>query len=288
MNLIKPILYSIIFVSLVVSSCKKKDNEEPEVITADTGYDFNDTVLTNAGWTKVFSEDFGTDYNQWNIWQGGAYNNEYQYYSATSLNISNGTLVITAKKESVTGATTNSDATQKAFDFTSGRIESKNSFSSNSTTPKIRFSARIKLPEGYGMWPAFWSYGDNWPTNGEIDALEAKGNLPYQYATNYFYGTTAGNDLVHNAEVSTVNSTTSLTDSWHVYEVIWEETKLTFLLDGKIVSTKTGTYIPSMFGKTQRIALNLAVGGAYFNNPAPSSIVTGTMYVDWVKAFSSL
>jgi beta-glucanase (GH16 family) len=275
MKLSQCLIYSTIILFFFLSGCKKKKSEEPVVETV---------------WTEIFTEDFDGDLTKWNIWQGGAYNNEYQYYSDSSsnLSISNGVLAISAIKDTVTGATTNSNSTPKNFNFTSGRIESKNYYSANSTSPKIRFSARIKLPAGYGMWPAFWSYGDNWPTNGEIDAMEAKGNLPYQYGTNYFYGTSPGVNLVSNTEQSTVTSTQSLTDSWHTYEVIWEQTKLTYMLDGVIVSTKTGTYIPSMFGKTQKITLNLAVGGDYFGNPPASSIVTGTMYVDWVKASSSL
>jgi beta-glucanase (GH16 family) len=259
-----------------MSGCKKKKIEEPKV----------DTTV----WTEIFTENFDSDLSMWNVWKGGAYNNEYQYYSDSiaNLNIMGGVLEIAAIKDTVSGATTNSNPTAKTFYFTSGRIESKTLYSANSNTPKIRFAARIKLPAGYGMWPAFWSYGNNWPTNGEIDAMEAKGNLPYQYGTNYFYGTSPGTDLVHNSEVSTVTSATSLTDSYHVYEVIWEQDKLTYLLDSVIVSTKTGPYIPSMFGKSQTITLNLAIGGDYFGNPAPSSIVTGTMYVDWVKAYSSL
>jgi beta-glucanase (GH16 family) len=277
MQLAKSLTLTIAVISLCVSSCKKKIAEEPETPAP--------TV-----WTEVFTEDFDTDLSQWNIWQGGAYNNEYQYYSNSSsnLSISGGILAITAIKETVTGATTNSNPTTKSFDFTSGRIESKTLYSAKSSTPKVKFSAMIKLPDGYGMWPAFWSYGANWPMNGEIDILEAKGNLPYQYSTNYFYGTVAGTDLVHNSDVSTYTSASSLTDSYHLYEVIWEQNSLTFLLDGVIVSTKTGTYIPSMFGKSQMITLDLAVGGDYFGNPLPSTIVTGTMYVDWVKAYTSL
>ena len=146
--------------------------------------------------------------------------------------------------------------------------------------------ARIKLPAGYGMWPAFWSYGDPWPTEGEIDILEARGQEPMKYETNYFYGTTANNNLVQNA-ASVITSSVSLQADWHVYELIWEQQSLTFMLDGQIVDVKTGSYVPSLFGKKEKIVLNLAVGGKFFTGLVASKIVPGTMQVDWVKVFSS-
>ncbi|MFM7839410.1 MAG: hypothetical protein ACKO6K_07560, partial [Chitinophagaceae bacterium] len=71
-----------------------------------------------------------------------------------------------------------------------------------------------------------------------------------------------------------------------VYELQWEQNKLITYFDGKLVNTKTGGSISSMFGKKQRITLNLAVGGNFFGgNFRPSQIVPGTLRVDWVKVF---
>ncbi|ABG58258.1 b-glycosidase, glycoside hydrolase family 16 protein [Cytophaga hutchinsonii ATCC 33406] len=279
---------------LLLNGCKKTTDTPAVSKAADTlNYDMNETAVINAGWNKVLEESFSTDLSNWNIWQSGAYNNEYQYYSnhPKNIHLENGILTITAIKETVTGNKEPYSDSQKTFDFTSARIESKTSISANTSTPKIRLSARIKLAPGYGMWPAFWSYGDAWPTNGEIDVMEAKGHLPFQYGTNYFYGATAGKSDVPWTSGVDYTGTKDLTLYWHVYEVIWEETKLTFMLDGKIIRTLTnaaspGNYIDEMFGKDQNIALNLAVGGDYFNNPSPSTIETGSMYVDWVRVFT--
>jgi beta-glucanase (GH16 family) len=283
-------------VAFLSTSCKKKD--DPATIAVDTmNYDMDEAAVINAGWTKTSEENFSGDLSKWNIWQGGAYNNEYQYYSNSSdnLNLKDGILTITALRKTVTGNQTPSNNTQKSFDFTSARLESKTTISANSTTPKVRFAARMKLAPGYGMWPAFWSYGAAWPTNGEIDVIEAKGHLPFQYGTNYFYGSTAGTSQVPNTSGLDLTTTKDLTKYWHVYEVIWEETKLTYMLNGKVIRTLTsanspGQYIDEMFGKQQNIALNLAVGGDYFRNPNlpdPADIETGSMYVDWVKVFTS-
>jgi beta-glucanase (GH16 family) len=297
-----PFIAVLVF-SIVVfnTSCKKQTNSTVSTLAQPVtealnntnvsaagicNFDLNETALTTAGYTKIFEDDFSTDLSKWNIWTGGAFNNELQYYQASNLQLVNGNLVITAKKETVTGPTTPYDATPKTFNYTSGRIETKTNYSASSANPKVRMVARIKLPSGYGMWSAFWSYGDPWPTQGEIDILEARGQEPFKYQTNYFYGRAANRNLVRN-QVGFITSNVSLTECYHVYEVIWAQNSLTFLFDGNVIETKSGSYVPNLFGKTERITLNLAVGGNFFTNLNTSQIQTGAMYVDWVKVFTS-
>jgi len=240
-----------------------------------------------SGWTPYWVEDFSTDLDQWNIWTGGAWNDELQFYQASNLSLTSGVLNITARREQVRGVTNPYDATLKSFEFTSGRIESDALFSAGTATPKVRFAARIKIASGFGMWPAFWSYGDPWPTQGEIDILEARGNLPYQYQTAYYYGKRSGVNLVRNSAI-VIQTATSLVDCWHVYEVEWTKSALTFYLDGQVVDVKTSRYVPSLYGKQQKITLNLAVGGVFFPGITPALVEIGTpMQVDWVKVFTA-
>jgi beta-glucanase (GH16 family) len=91
---------------------------------------------------------------------------------------------------------------------------------------------------------------------------------------------------VRNA-VGYVTTDVSLQSCYHVYELIWSQSSLQFYFDGQLVQTNTGGYVPNLFGKTERITLNLAVGGNFFSNLNPSNIQTGTLYVDWVKVFTS-
>ncbi|HEV7332588.1 MAG TPA: glycoside hydrolase family 16 protein [Flavisolibacter sp.] len=252
-------------------------------------YVFNEQELTSAGWIKTFEDDFTTDLSKWNIWYGGAFNNELQLYRESNLQIMDGCLVITAQKEpgGVKGPTSPFTTRQKTFQYTSGRIECKTNVSANTQTPKVRMVARIKLAPGYGMWGAYWSYGDPWPTQGEIDMVEARGQEPDRYQTNYFYGRTRNRNLVTNGE-GFIRTNGNLTTCYHVYEMIWEQNTLTSYLDGVQVEQKSGGYIPNLFGKTERITLNLAVGGDFFPNLDPSKIVAeGKMYVDYVKVFTS-
>ena len=299
MTTIKQTLSCLIFISILISGCKKNSNTgnvvNEEIATARPtpppapvhgicDYDISESVITAAGWTKTFGDDFSTNQNSWNTWYGGAFNNELQLYQASNLSVTNGNLVISARHETVTGPTTPFDATPKIFNYTSGRIESTTNFSASASSPVVRMMARIKLPAGYGMWPAFWSYGDPWPTQGEIDILEARGQEDLKYQTNYFYGKMANRNLVRGAE-GFVTTDVSLQTCYHVYEMIWSQNDLKFYFDGVLVKTNSGSYVPSLFGKTERITLNLAVGGNFFSNFNPALIQTGTMYVDWVKVF---
>src|SRR6186713_1331505 len=298
---IKQTLSLFIFFLLLLTGCKKNvdetetNNEEiatgkpmppPPPVHGVCDYDIDETAIIAAGWSKSFGESFSSSLDNWNTWYGGAFNNELQLYQANNLSVANGNLVISARKETVTGPTTPFDATPKTFNYTSGRIESTTNFSASASVPGVRMMARIKLPAGYGMWPAFWSYGDPWPTQGEIDILEARGQEDMKYQTNYFYGRTANRNLVRGAE-GFVTTDVSLQTCYHVYEMIWSQNELKFYFDGVLVKTNSGSYVQSLFGKTERITLNLAVGGLFFSNFNPALIQTGIMYVDWVKVFTS-
>jgi beta-glucanase (GH16 family) len=266
---------------------------------SDGDSDLMEASLVMAGWTKVFSDDFNTlDIAEWKIWESGAYNNELQLYQASSLQVINGVLQINAVVEPspVSGATSPGNPVLKNFDYTSGRIESIRTFSANAITPDLMISARMKLPAGYGLWPAFWTLGnDPWPTNGEIDIMEARvdalGVAPTQYQTNYFYGTAANVNLVSGAERWVPSPGVNLTTSYHDYAIKWSHHKLKFYFDGVLVDTKfrsdpSGVYIPDLFGKDQHITFNLAVGGDFIPGLVPANIQPGSMYVKWVKVFA--
>src|SRR2546430_11283996 len=134
-------------------------------------------------WTLVWSDEFGgsngsaPDSSKWTLETGGNGwgNNELEYYTNRSQNaqIQNGSLVITALKETYTGP----DGVTR--NYTSARMKTAGKFEQQYG----RFEARIKIPYGQGMWPAFWMLGNDigtvgWPTCGEIDIMEDIGQEP--------------------------------------------------------------------------------------------------------------
>lgn len=301
-TLFQYLLVSVILLSL--GSCKKNaslpDENVPTNVTDINpvlnpfiahiagDYTFNETTLTSNGWTKTFEDNFDSDLSQWDIWNGGGFQKEVQCYQAANLQITDGVLKISAKNETVTGPIKLNNDTVKSFDFTSGGIQSKATISANAETPKVRIVARIKIAKGYGLASAFWSFGDNWPQQGEIDYMEARGDDPTKYFTDYFYGPILNKSIVAVPDSYEENRTDGdLSTGFHVYEMEWTQNKLTVYLDDQLVQTKATAHVADLFGKTERITLNLAVGGLLYSTFSTADIEDGAMYVDYVKVFTS-
>ena len=251
-----------------------------------------ETLDPNREWNLVFEEEFETDLAQWNVWESGAFNNEIQFYRPEQLVIENGILTINVQRENIVGPNNPFDPTPKQFEYVSGRIESKTTFgpSNGNGETEYRFMAHIKMPPGNGTWPAFWSYGEPWPTKGEIDIIEARGNLPMEFSSNIFYGTQPGipitdnNNTVHEHEVDV-----DITADFHTYELIWTATNLEIYFDGELLHRYNASplnFIASLFGQKQQLVLNTAVGGFFFPNSSPTTFVdTSEMQVDWVRVY---
>ena len=161
--MLRQFLYCLLIISTFSLSCGDDDSGQDPVPASE--------------WNLVFEENFDSDFAQWNVWEGGAFNEEIQRYTGSQMSISSGLLTINAIRQANSGPTNPWDGSTKQFEYLSGRIESKMLFGPSAAEGEreYRFVARIKLPSGYGMWPAFWTYGDPWPTQGEIDILEARG-----------------------------------------------------------------------------------------------------------------
>ncbi len=236
-------------------------------------------------WNLVWEDDFNgssLDASNWSdqTGAGGWGNNELQYYTnlSTNLSVSGGTLQITAQEESYMGS-----------DYTSSRIRSINK--SDWTYGKME--ARIKLPEGQGIWPAFWmmptdsEYG-GWPASGEVDIMEFLG---HQTATSY--GTVHYGYVGDHQYMGTSYSlpTGIFPGSFHDFTIEWEAAAIRWYVDGNLYYTITpsnlGVY-PWVFDKDFHFILNLAVGGDWPGNPDPSTIFPQTMEVDYVRVYQLL
>jgi len=263
---------------------KPPTNPKTAVTTCD--YDFSETDFTNSGWTKIFDDEFTGDLSNWYAFTGGV-QNEQQCFEPANVQIVNGALQISAKQETVTGPATINSTTQKTFNYTSGSIVSNLTFSASSSAPKMRIVARIKVASGYGLVSIFDSYGINWPTNGQINFLQVEGNDTKEYETNYFFGNTPGQNIVNNSILFNP-ADQDLSTCWHVFMTEWTKTSLNYYLDGQLVEQKTaGGEVPSLFGKEENLALSLPIGGLYYDDFVPANIQTGTMYVDYIKVFTS-
>jgi len=240
-------------------------------------------------WELVWSDEFdepSINTSNWNhevnAWGGG--NNELQYYTARPENsfIRDGKLVIRAVRENFTGPEGNRQYTSARLntankaDFTYGRIE-----------------ARIKVPSGQGLWPAFWmlptdwEYG-GWAASGEIDIMEYRGDLPNTLFGTIHYGGPWPNNT-HTG--TTIQTDTDLSQDFHTYAVEWEEGVIRWYFDGELYQTQTEWHstaapFPAPFDRRFHILLNVAVGGNFLPNPPPDAdYFPQEMEVDWVRVY---
>ncbi|GAB3906905.1 glycoside hydrolase family 16 protein [Mucilaginibacter boryungensis] len=256
----------------------------PVTATTTCDYNFSDTTLTNHGWTKAFDDHFSGDLSNWYALTGGV-TNEVMCNEPANAKIVNGELQISAKKETVTGPVTVGSTAQQTFNYTSASITSNQVFSASTATPKLMIVARVKMASGYGLTSVFNSFGTNWPTNGQINFFQVGGNDTREYSTNYFYGTQPSqNTVVGGMQYNPVNS--DLSSCYHVFMTEWSQASLKYYIDGRLVETKTGD-VPQLFNKQQSLGLSLPVGGMFYNNFVPANIQVGTMYVSYIKVFTS-
>ena len=237
---------------------------------------------TYQGLNLVWSDEFsGKTINPlvWNYDIGGSGwgNNELEYYTNSSKNafVTNGYLVIEARKE-----------TYKTNNYTSARLLSKDKKSF--TYGRIDF--RAKLPKGQGIWPALWMLGSNistksWPACGEIDIMELLGHEPQKTYGTIHWGA-AGGPSTHIGGNYLLNSQT-FSDSFHVFSLLWETNKLSFLIDNipffsADKSQVNGDY---PFDKPFFFIMNVAVGGNWPGNPDTTTIFPQRMIVDYVRVF---
>lgn len=277
----------ILFIALFIMtmSCDNDSTEQPQ----EEEVDLPPVIL--GEWELAFEDDFDGDLSQWDLWTGGAFNEEIQLYRPEQLSIDNSILSINVQREQATGPTNPFDSTPRDYEFVSGRLESSESFGPTliNGSREVRIMASLKLPLGNGMWPAFWTFGDPWPTQGEIDILEARGSTPVEFQSNLFYGPTANNNInFNNAIIYDIGE--DLTSEFHTYEMIWTADLIQILFDGEILHTYTANTqnnIANMLNKKQKIVLNTAVGGVFFTDRNPSNYTdSAVMEVDWVRAYT--
>ena len=241
----------------------------------------------------IFEDNFDGNLSKWTAWHSGAFNQELQFYRPNNARTKNDFLYLKSERTTVTGRSNPFDETIKSFDFASGRIESIQEFGPEPKTAqeRVRFSARLRLVSGHGLWPAWWSYNDPWPTKGEIDILEATGDSPFEFKSNFHYGRNVNQvetDPVFNDFHYT--HTEDLSECFHLYELEWSRDEFVIKFDGKVVKSydvETYEFVDDFFNKKHRLTLNLAVGGWFIDNLNISEIPDEAyLVVDWVRVYT--
>jgi beta-glucanase (GH16 family) len=243
-------------------------------------------------WSLVWSDEFdgpngsAVDSSKWSFDIGGNGwgNNELETYTSRTANADRegGFLAIKAVQETFTGP----DNIPR--NYTSARLLSKNKFSQ----AYGRFEARLKVPFGQGLWPAFWMLGDNidsahWPNCGEIDIMENIGKEP-----SIVHGTFHGPGYSGGAGITaayTLPAGRKFSDDFHTFAVEWEPGVVRFYVDGLLYKTRTPADLPAgtswVFDHPFFIILNVAVGGGFPGNPDATTVFPQQMLVDYVRVY---
>lgn len=247
-------------------------------------------AVGGLSWSDEFDGAAGSAPNaaKWGHEVGGSGNgnNELQYYTNSTDNAAldgQGHLVITARQGNPGGYSCWYGSCQ----YTSARLNTANTF----TQAYGRFEARIKIPRGQGIWPAFWMLGNDigsvgWPNSGEIDAMENIGSEPSTvHGSMHGPGYSGGNPLTGSY---TLPNGQAFADDFHTFSVEWAPDSVTFFVDGQQyerhtpADTNGNTWV---FNHPFFIILNVAVGGNWPGSPNASTQFPQQMVVDYVRAY---
>lgn len=244
-------------------------------------------AAAETGWRLVWADEFeapdgsSVDPAKWgfDLGGGGWGNGELEYYTDRPENVRHerGRLVIEARKEIY----------EEWWEYTSGRILTKGRFAHQYG----RFEARIKVPYGQGIWPAFWLLGEDietagWPRCGEIDIMENIGREP-----SMIHGTMHGPGYSGSGGIGAPYCLPQgrAADDFHVYAVEWEPEAIRWYFDDELYQTRTVADLRQkenwVFNHPFFIILNVAVGGYWPGKPDETTVFPQRMEVDYVRVY---
>lgn len=227
--------------------------------------------------TGPYVEDFTGSAGQlptsgsWNIRTGTGWDPGVENYQTSNVALDgNGNLVL--------------KATKSGTSYASGWVDTKNKVSFGYGT----ITARVKVPAGQGLWPAFWLKGANedtvpWPKSGEIDVFELPSTTTTIYNT--LHGPITGSTGTQQAQI--ISTVPDLSADYHNYWVTRLPNSITFGVDDQTLGTLTPDSLSPgsqwVYNQPQQLLLNLAVGGGWAGAPNSSTPFPATMTVDWVR-----
>jgi beta-glucanase (GH16 family) len=232
----------------------------------------------SGAWNLVWQDEFdGTALGPAWVADTGGHgwgNNEKQYYRAENARVEDGCLVIEARRERY-----------GTREFTSARIKTQ----WRQAWRYGRIEARVKVPRGQGIWPAFWALGDDmptagWPQAGEIDIVEVIGRQPRRaYGTIHGPGYSGGKGISGWFDAADGE----LADRFRVYAVEWEPQEIRWYLDDTLYKTVKASEVPGkwVFDHPFFLLLNVAVGGNWPGDPDATTVLPQTMLVDYVRVY---
>ncbi|MET7739323.1 family 16 glycosylhydrolase [Streptomyces sp. NPDC005385] len=280
-RLLRRCLFAALSAALVASASAVAAPAHAGPAAAAAAVTFQDTFDGAAG--------SAVDSSKWQIETGdNVSNHERQYYTSGNKNAAldgQGHLVITARKENPS----NYQCWYGTCQYTSARLNTSGKF----TSTYGHVEARMKIPRGQGMWPAFWMLGSDigqvgWPNSGEIDVME---NVGFEPST--VHGTIHGPGYSGSAGIGagySLPNGQAFADAFHTFAVDWAPNSISWSVDGTVYQRRTPADLGGntwVFNKPFFLILNLAVGGYWPGDPDGSTAFPQQLVVDEVKVTTS-
>ena len=251
----------IFFVSASIKNCEA----QPPTVS---GYqlnwfdNFNGVFLNQGLWSPQFNLN--------------PTNNSLHAYLPENVSVADGNMVILSE-----------DQPFGSFAYRSGQVISTMAHRFG------RFEVRGKLPTTQGMWPAIWLLPDApWPSQGEIDIMENRGNEPFLTSSAFHWGTNPPffHDFVYNEfQISANDQQVNFHDSFHVYAAEWDPEQIRFYVDGvhhyTVRNTSVGNFLTNAQTSPMRLIINTAIGGNFLPNPNASTQWPQRFEVDYVYVY---
>ncbi len=262
-----------------------------------------DTYSPGAGWTLTWSDEFNDGFFDTNTWTRQEMlnppNDEWeQYYNSSDHAYEeDGSMIIKATWDGIAHGDNHYD---------SGRIISnpggQNGYSGSDGKTFLygKIAARVQLPYGKGIWPAFWTLGDNimetggnvdWPYCGEIDILEGG----FTDAPNYGQGTVSGTlhsygpggKELRGGYIHTLPAGELLAEKFHVFEIEWSPSQIAWSVDGVLMGKRDLNEHDDEFRLDQYVIFNIAVSGWFTDDPDHTTTFPQYMYIDWIRHYTN-
>lgn len=246
-------------------------------------------VGQSGSWKILFRDEFDTQVlnrGHWTVcywWDNTGCtnlgNNELEWYLPENVTVRDGALHLTAQKKTVTGS---DDATYPYTSgmVTTGPVSSKAGASSARFTFQYGFvEARVRVPKGTGLWPAFWMLPVDMTSKPEIDVMEILGDQTSLNKMHLHYLDASGEEVSPGQDWQGPD----LSADWHIYAVDWQPDRVIWYVDGVETWRMEGT--SQLLTKREYLLFNLAVGGDWPGDPGPDTVFPATMDIDWVRVW---
>ncbi|MCP4190164.1 MAG: family 16 glycosylhydrolase [Planctomycetaceae bacterium] len=236
-----------------------------------------------SGWELAWYDEFDAPSLDQTLWtpqtSTNPTNNSLHAYVRSQVSVSGGNLVLTSEKRSYGG-----------LRYRSGQVISR------SEQKYGRWEARAKLPTSRGMWPAIWLLPNvrqyRWPSGGEIDIMENRGDEPYLTSSAFHYGTNPPyrhSYVVEEQQAYQSGKRSNYHNQFHSYAVEWEPDQIRFFVDDvhfeTIHNADVGDFISEDTAPMQ-LVMNTAIGGDFLDNPNGATDWPQEFLVDYVHVYN--